>query len=238
MPATQTEEHPAVMQSGDGAPPAAPQRPPQPPPPAVPPAAVPTWQTAPAGETPPSAGGDGYIPPQQPLNVKLDVPTRPIQVSIVAAQPAGGKARDGEIADEVEMSFGDELDPEEAGLSPVESTENGAVDLVDAKSPIGLLDKLEELSEHLPEDARKEFDDHDLLLRMESLKSRLKGSRGLHSIVKHREKTSKTVSLTAVSSVFSYLKGMVSLHPNRRIGLALTTKITHIVDTIRRRTHG
>ena len=110
--------------------------------------------------------------------------------------------------------------------------------MIDKSDSVDLLDHLEALSEHLSDDAKKTFEDQDLLLRMESLKSRLMGSKGIHSLSEQGKNRTRSVSLSAVSGVFTYLKGIVRLHPNRQIGLALTTKITHIGDTIRRRTHG
>ena len=152
-----------------------------------------------------------------------------------------GTAGEPRIADEIELTFGDEGVSDDVGIeermeeeSPVRSDEL----LTDRSDTIELLDRLEALSEFLPEDARKSFEDRDLFLRMESLKNRLKGSMGVHSLVKRGKKQIRLVSLSAVAGVFLYLKGMVRLHPNKQIGLALTTKITHIVDTIRRRTHG
>ena len=43
-----------------------------------------------------------------------------------------------------------------------------------------LLDRLEYLSDFLPEDAKDFFNEHDLLLRMETLKQKLRGKKGVH----------------------------------------------------------
>jgi len=95
-----------------------------------------------------------------------------------------------------------------------------------------------ELSEFLPEEARKDFDGSDLLLRMETLKRRLAGSEGLHARALRPSKRPLSVPPAAIAGALSYLKGLSALLPDRRIGLALASKITHIVGTIRRRTHG
>ena len=94
------------------------------------------------------------------------------------------------------------------------------------------------MSEFLPGEARRHFDNDDLLLRMETLKRKLSDERGIHTKETSEVKSHLSVSLTEVIDLLSYLKGLIAFHPNKRIGLALTAKITHIVNTIRRITHG
>jgi hypothetical protein len=109
---------------------------------------------------------------------------------------------------------------------------------VSRKEMAALLDRLIDLSEFLSDEALEILNRHDLLLRMETLKTRFLGSKGIHLRAVMENTHMSSVSASAVADVFSYLLGFAEAHPNKRIGLALTAKITHIVSTIRRRTHG
>ena len=102
--------------------------------------------------------------------------------------------------------------------------------------PAGLLEKLEELSDHFPEKQRQEFKKQDLLLRMETLRRRLKGGKGLRNKVGTTAKPSSKTKLSSsnIAKSFNFLKGLTGALPDTRIGLALSEKISHIVEKVRR----
>ncbi len=115
---------------------------------------------------------------------------------------------------------------------------------VDPDDSIQLLARLEELSEYLPVEAKQLFDDQQLFLRMEALKQKLKGSKGIHahnipiSVARKDTLPAAAVSPSAVADTFSFIGGLTESLPNKQIGLALSSKITHIVGIIRREFHG
>ena len=101
-----------------------------------------------------------------------------------------------------------------------------------------LLAHLQKMSEDLPDQSRQYFDEHDLLLRMETLRRKLKGYQGLHTLAGNQPKKTTTISIPKVIDTLGFLKDLAGEIPEERIGLALTSKITHIVDSIRREPHG
>jgi hypothetical protein len=110
---------------------------------------------------------------------------------------------------------------------------------IDPDDSIQLLQRIEELYDSLPEDAKTFYDENDLLLRMETLKRKLQGAKGvLAQYAENAGDSDARVTGASVADAFSYIRGLAGGLPDPRIGLALTSKITHIVETIRREPHG
>ena len=75
---------------------------------------------------------------------------------------------------------------------------------------------------------------------MEALRSRLKGSKGIQKKYSGETATPTKADLSSssIAQTFTYLQGLAKGLPNERIGLALTQKISHIVDSVRRKPDG
>ena len=113
-------------------------------------------------------------------------------------------------------------------------------DSINARSR--LMEHLSELAEHLPEGKKDEFEKRDMLLRMEALKKKLKGVRGIRKrlakeSVAMRERT-PVVGSGSIQKALGYLKGISRLLPNRKIGLVLQTRLSDILGKLRGRSSG
>ena len=81
-----------------------------------------------------------------------------------------------------------EEEPEELQPEPEEESEE-----VNADAAENLLDYLSGLTEYLPNDVRSTYEDSEMKLRMEALRSKLKGEGGLH-VIAERLKREQQVS--------------------------------------------
>jgi hypothetical protein len=106
-------------------------------------------------------------------------------------------------------------------------------------SPADLLDYLDKLSDYLPEQEKKRFLSSGERLAMESLKSRLSGSKGLRRAVAERfrpaaPRRKEPLTRPLVVDTFSYLKDLSAWHPDKAVGDAMRERIESLVARMRR----
>ena len=106
-------------------------------------------------------------------------------------------------------------------------------------SPAGLLDYLEKLSDYLPEREKQRFLGSAERLAMESLKSRLAGSKGLRQTIAERyppaaPRRTEPLTRPLVVNTFSYLKDLAGWHPDKAVGAAMKDRIESLVARMRR----
>jgi len=151
-----------------------------------------------------------------------------------------------------------EEEPEELQPEPEEESEE-----VNADAAENLLDYLSGLTEYLPNDVRSTYEDSEMKLRMEALRSKLKGEGGLHVIAERLKQqqashptnspseTAGTESVVTgeeqrelfsnkkhiypqqIESTFGYLESLSEQHPNHEIGVALKRKMRDIIMKLR-----
>jgi hypothetical protein len=107
-----------------------------------------------------------------------------------------------------------------------------------------LMDYLAGLAEYLPDKQRKRFDASDVKLRLEYIRERLRGARGLMSRLE-REAGSEaagapgtpdapevTVSSDKVAGALRFLKGLTALLPGRKAADSLESKLDSVIVRI------
>jgi hypothetical protein len=128
--------------------------------------------------TPPKPGQTAQAPQQQQAATATEEPLFPQDGETIedAFEPPEESQADPDQEQPQEQPTSDDDLPE---LEPEEEPEEQDVP-VDAAQ--GLLDYLSGLTEYLPDDVRTTYEDSEMKLRMEALRSRLKGQGGLHAI--------------------------------------------------------
>lgn len=94
-----------------------------------------------------------------------------------------------------------------------------------------------EMTRHLPPERRESFSQSDLRLRLERLRAVLEGRTGLKRRLERRagfllSKPRAELNPAALERTFSYLERLIAYHPDTQIGLALKSKLSHIVERI------
>jgi hypothetical protein len=140
---------------------------------------------------------------------------------------ADGPAREDAPAGEESQTAADRSAP---GRSSVDVTPD---------TQIGLLDYLVGLASDLPQQKRETFEHSDIPLRIERLKSRLQGRRGLNEELGRfrdasRRKGSSELTPTSVAKTLEFLRGLSDYHPNTSVGNALSERVGRILN----RMHG
>ncbi len=112
------------------------------------------------------------------------------------------------------------------------------------ETPADLLRYLEDLTEFLPEDKRRDFEQSEMRLRMEALLDRLEGRPSLRQqaagFEAEPEQDSREISLNpnSISSTLSFMGDLSTYLPDPDIGVALHHKIADILKTMKRDSHG
>ena len=100
-----------------------------------------------------------------------------------------------------------------------------------------LLSYLEGLTRYLPEEQRSIYDGSDMHMRLEALKSRLRGAPGLHRESRRTRRTPPTgerITQSNIRDTFSFIGKLSQFHPDKDVGLALKYKIAHILGKLRK----
>jgi tetratricopeptide (TPR) repeat protein len=169
-----------------------------------------------------------------------EAPSAPEEAGLTLEEPAAERPSEGKSGDEVRKELRDyfngvreklESGSPQAGAPAAAPPRAGGPE---KSGPSGLLDYLGKLSDYLPEREKKRFRGSSERLAMESLKSRLAGTRGLlrkvsesFPAVAPRRKEPMTRSL--VVDTFSYLKDLSAWHPDKTVGAAMRERIESIV---------
>ncbi len=184
----------------------------------------------PAPQAPPAAPaetGDSGFPGTINVNVQNPPPTNRIELGLLPIPGLRTRirrhfSRKGRKADEAM----EELLPEEE------------------ETPADLLRYLEDLTEFLPEDKRKDFEQSEMRLRMEALLDRLEGKPTLRqqaeTMQQEPDQESPEISLNpeSISSTLSFMGDLSTYLPDPDIGVALHHKIADILKTMKRDSHG
>ena len=107
----------------------------------------------------------------------------------------------------------------------------------------GLLDYLSHLTQSLSEEKRSEFLNSEARLKLEYLKSRLRGEPGLKRDVERFAPSSpppSDVPLTPkrLTDTLTYISKMSGFHPDAGIGTALRSRVAVVLDRIRQLKEG
>jgi tetratricopeptide (TPR) repeat protein len=247
-----------------------PYQPPQTQPPYQPPYQPPQYPQASGGPSiPPTAAPIQYfysqVPPRMPLRESYGKAPHPDQ----AENPTGKTSPRTEDEEEMMSAvYPQDLETLEGALIEEEGekkpehgrdepeTEENAKDQqpLDQHKTEELFDYLAGLTEHLPEDEKREYEESDMRLRVEALRSRLNGIGGLHTLA--ARKTAETSSPSSprpssqssppsvsapsssfgpdkVGSVFQYLHDLSGHYPNPEIGEVLKRKMRDIIGKLK-----
>ena len=103
-----------------------------------------------------------------------------------------------------------------------------------------LFEYLESLTDYVPEGRKEELTKEDLVLRIESLRSRLEGRGGLLRRIEQVKAPEPAAADPAskMARAFTFFAGLTDYLPDERIGNALKSKLQKIVGTIRSSSHG
>ena len=107
----------------------------------------------------------------------------------------------------------------------------------------GLLDYLSNLTQSLSEEKRSEFLNSEARLKLEYLKSRLRGEPGLKRDVERfapSVPSPSDVPLTPkrLTDTLTYISKMSGFHPDAGIGIALRSRVAVVLDRIRQLKEG
>jgi hypothetical protein len=110
-------------------------------------------------------------------------------------------------------------------------------------SEAGLLDYLSDLTRSLPDQKRSEFLSSDVRLKLEYLKSRLRGEPGLKRDVERFAPAAPPASSVALTpkrltDTLTYISTMSGFHPDAGIGMALKSRVAVVLERIRQLKEG
>ncbi|MDY7029950.1 MAG: hypothetical protein SVR04_16800, partial [Spirochaetota bacterium] len=143
---------------------------------------------------------------------------------------------------------------DDTGLEPVGESEEGqaAGSAIDQNSAQGLFDYLTGLVEYLPDEEKAHYEESDMRLRVEALRTRLRGRGGLHAMANQLKRNGRRRESAApgqaqgllqksdmlkpdtVRSAFTYLQNLSEELPNPAIGVALKQKMHDIIEKLRK----
>ena len=181
----------------------------------------------------PSSGLNGAQGGQLPgtINVNVQTPPQPGRIELggsLSLLPTPG------ITTRIRRILSRKTRPEpEEQVIPEEKNE----------TPAELLRYLEDLTEYLPEEKRRDFEHSEMKLRMEVLLDRLEGRPSLRqqaAVFESREESGQIVNLNpeSISSTLSFMGDLSTYLPDPDIGVALHHKIADILRTMKRDSHG
>lgn len=128
--------------------------------------------------------------------------------------------------------------------APVNREQRPAPHAVQSEKPDTLADRearllahLVEMARHLPPDSRDSFSRSELRLKIERLRAVLEGRDGLKRKLERRAgfllpEPRTELNPALLERTFSYLEHLIAYHPDTQIGLALKSKLSHIVQRI------
>ncbi|MGC9313965.1 MAG: hypothetical protein ACP5IA_14860, partial [Sediminispirochaetaceae bacterium] len=239
------------------------QQAPQSPPPQGPPPQGPPPQAPPPRQAPPQpvqTQQPQYMP--YPVYQPAEEPNQPEPAEISSPEPSGSEQIEPEPSEPEPLEQFYPQDPDtiedaivdDTGLEPVEGSgdEQAAGSNIDQNSAQGLFDYLTGLVEYLPDEDRTHYEESDMRLRVEALRTRLKGRGGLHSMAEQLKRNGRRREAAApgpsqgllqksdmlkpdtVRSAFSYLQNLSEELPNPAIGVALKQKMHDIIEKLRK----
>jgi hypothetical protein len=112
----------------------------------------------------------------------------------------------------------------------------------------GLVNYLEELTEYLPDQRKSSFRHSDARLKIEYIKSRLKGRSGIKNQIESRftppmdesvggsteeSTSSSSMDLGKIAETFDFMKNLAAYHPDKTLGTMLQSKLSGILHKIR-----
>ncbi len=102
-----------------------------------------------------------------------------------------------------------------------------------------LLGYLEHLAGFLPEKQRSSFENSEMKLKIESLREKLKGKKGLKNQIEQNysvNKKNQSIQMTKdkITDTLSFMSNLSDYHPDKEIGHALKDKIAFMLNTIKR----
>ena len=102
------------------------------------------------------------------------------------------------------------------------------------RTPGRLFGYLQELTGYLPEDEKSIFHHSDIHFKMEFLKTKLGGRKGIRKQIEtqyqpRKAKAVRQISRKKLANAFSYMKGLASFLPDRNIGDIMQSKISGIL---------
>jgi tetratricopeptide (TPR) repeat protein len=181
--------------------------------------------------------------PEPELDAGYDEAVPTIDDLLAAAEEAGsaeapageapaGEAPDDEAPDDEASTDVASDDEAPAGEAPDDEAEDG-------EGPARLLDYLSTMATSLPQEKRSEYMASEERLKLEYLRARLAGRRGLHedgARYAPEDEEAVTVPLTKrrVRDTLAYIGEMSRYHPDRSIGTALSVRVGAVLEQLRR----
>ncbi len=106
------------------------------------------------------------------------------------------------------------------------------------KQPAKLLDYLANMANYLPQDEQFNLWEKDMHLKIQNLRAKISGHRGLMSRIKERFRDrirtdEFPLTTDTITSAFSFIKTLSSYVPNRETGSVLALKIDSIIEKMR-----
>ncbi len=104
-----------------------------------------------------------------------------------------------------------------------------------SENPADLLGYLEDLTRYLPEKKRKNFEESEMKLKIETLKAKMSGKPGLVQIIKEKYRKSDTleekegISKDKIESTFKFMNNLTEYLPDKTVGMTIKNKIDHIL---------
>ncbi len=110
--------------------------------------------------------------------------------------------------------------------------------------PAGLFDYLEDLTRFLPQEKKKDFNESEMKLKIETLKAKISGKPGLVQIIEKKYGKGDTVveekeelSRDNVTSTFRFMNTLTDFLPDKTVSSTIKHKIDHIL-TMMKDVHG
>jgi hypothetical protein len=128
----------------------------------------------------------------------------------------------------------------EAIQEKTDETVPGEIAKVRVETPADLFGYLSHLTKFLPEKMQEEFFASDIRLRLESIRTKLLGKRGLldRAVVRYGTRPSQPLKKRKakkehVGNLLSFLQSLSVHHPDRSLALAMKYKITYILQQLK-----
>ena len=203
----------------------------------------------------PADTGEDALPEEEPAELMPEVEEAEELPEIPEAAASAGEPENAEIVQEAEpeelespedteiaASAGKEADlldrepvpeplPGAGEEKPAEAAAAGEA-LPVANASAGLLDYLLSLTEALPEDKRGAFQRSEYRLKIEALKSRLSGSRGIHTGFSASHDASRPLDPGTVGKSLQFFARFAAFHPEPDVGTLLSERLRSIAHKL------
>jgi len=186
-------------------------------------------------------------PNQQPYQTPVQPVMQPVQIipvpQVIITQPAAGSSSsqmivhsDRRHSDRRHSEKGVPVKMQKS--EPRERRKNDEFQIESADTA-GLLNYLENLTDYLPGEKKRNFKESDMMLKIETLKAKMSGKPGLEQIIEKKYlkgdtvEEMKSISKDKVESTFKFINTLTDYLPDKSVSTTIKNKIDNILSMMK-----